>query len=240
MVLTAKMKNHNILGVIHARGGSKRVPLKNIKPLNGIPLIGYIIKASLASGLLDKVIVSTDHEEIMKISRQYGAEVPFVRPADIAEDVSSELVTQHAVEFLENNGENFDIIATLQPTTPFCEAIDIDSCIKILLDHPDLDSAVTAKKIAERPEWMFTFDGKSARLFLEGEYKGERGISQCLPDLYMPNGAVFATRRGALFEKNLIITDKLGMHIMSAEKSIDIDEPIDFKIAEYFATYSEP
>ena len=235
-----KENSSNIVGIIHARGGSKRIPLKNLKLLNGIPLIGYMIKAALGSKLMQRVIVSSDHQEIIRISRDFGAEVPFVRPTELSEDVPSEYVTQHAVKYLEEETfQKIDIVVTLQPTTPFCTSEDIDACIKILLDNPDLESAVTSRKIHERPEWMFSVDGYKAHLFMEGEYGGERGVVQSLPDMCIPNGAAFATKRDVLFEKNLIITNPTGIHIMSLEKSIDIDEPIDFKIAEFIAQHQD-
>ncbi|MBI2470410.1 MAG: acylneuraminate cytidylyltransferase family protein [Planctomycetes bacterium] len=234
------MGNIRIIGIIHARGGSKRIPLKNIKLLNGIPLIGYIIKAALGSKLLQRVIVSTDHPDIIRISKDFGAEVPFVRPKDISEDVASELVTQHAIKFIEDEtGEKIDIAVTMQPTTPFCRAEDIDECIRLLLKHDDLESALTAKKIHERPEWMLRIDGYKGRLFMEGDIKGDRGISQMLPPLCIPNGAVYATRRDVLFEKNIIISSPVGIHLMEFERSIDIDEPVDFKMAEFFAVHGE-
>ncbi len=230
----------NIIGIIHARGGSRRIPLKNIKLLNGIPLIGYIIKAALGSKLLDRVIVSSDHPEIMRLSKEFGAEVPFVRPADLAEDVPSELVTQHAVAFIEaETREKVDIAVTMQPTSPFCSSEDIDACIQKLTDNPEIESAFSVKKICERPEWMFSLKKNRAVSFLEGEMKGERGVTQSLPDLYIPNGAVYATRRNVLFEKNLLISDMASIHIMSAEKSIDIDEPIDFLVAEVVGEQNE-
>ncbi|MAG69211.1 MAG: acylneuraminate cytidylyltransferase [Acidobacteria bacterium] len=230
----------NIIGIIHARGGSRRIPLKNIKHLNGVPLIGYIIKAALGSKLLDRVIVSSDHPEIIRLSKEFGAEVPFVRPADLAEDVPSELVTQHAVEFIEaETRERVDIAVTMQSTSPFCSSEDIDTCIRKLTDNPEIESVFTAKKVCERPEWMFKLDKDKAVLFLGGEMKGERGVTQSLPDLYIPNGAVYATRRNVLFEKNILISDMVSIHEMSAERSIDIDEPIDFLVAEVVGEQNE-
>src|SRR2546426_8771334 len=96
--------HQGILGVIHARGGSKRIPLKNLKLLAGRPLLSYMVEAAMESRLLDRVIVSTDHPEIARIAREGGAEVPFLRPAELAEDVPSELVTQHAIRFVEAEG----------------------------------------------------------------------------------------------------------------------------------------
>lgn len=227
----------NIIGVIHARGGSKRIPLKNIKPLNGKPLISYIINAGLSSKYLRRLIVSTDHPEIKRISLEYHAEVPFIRPAKLAEDCPSEWVTQHAVEFIESQEKKrVDIVVTMQPTTPFCLGADIDACVKILLKHKEFGSVFSACLIRERPEWMFRLKGNyEAELLTGKELKGERGISQSLPKIVIPNGGVYATRRKILFQEETLIAKKSGVHIMPLERSIDIDEPIDFSLAEFFA-----
>lgn len=226
----------NTVAVIHARGGSKRIPLKNIKPLGGNPLVTYMIEAAIKAKTVDRVIVSTDHPEIIRISEEYGAEVPFVRPEDISEDVPSELVTQHAVKFLEKN-ENYtvDVAVTIQPTTPFCLPEDIDGCVNMLIGS-DADSAITVGEVHERPEWMFYNDEDSyAKLFLSKELKGEIGVSQTLQKLYMPNGAAYATRRDVLFEQDSIFGKKVKLWIMPRERSIDIDEPIDFEFAEFMS-----
>jgi len=223
----------NIVGIIHARGGSKRIPLKNIKPLLGKPLISYIIEAALKCKSLNRVIVSTDHPEIMKISREIGAEVPFVRPPDISEDVPSELVTQHAVNVLENQ-ENYpvDVAVTFQPTTPFCLAEDIDGCVEMLISS-DVDTVYSGYEISERPEWMFYIDEDGlAQNFLSAAMTGDIGVSQNLPRLYTPNGGIYATRRDVLFDQNAIIGRRSKIWVMPRERSVDIDEPIDFLIAE--------
>lgn len=225
-----------VAAVIHARGGSKRIPLKNAKLLAGRPLVSYMIEAAKNAKRVDRVIVSTDHPEIIRISKEYGAEVPFVRPRDISEDVASELVTQHAVRFLEEN-DNYpvDIAVTLQPTTPFCTPDDIDGCIDTLVGS-DADSVISVCEISQRPEWMFYINKDSyAELLLKSELKGDIGISQTLPKLYTPNGAVYATRRDVLFGQNSIFGKKIKLWVMSRERSVDIDEPIDFELAELTA-----
>lgn len=225
-----------IIGVVHARGGSKRVPLKNIKPLKGLPLVAWIVRAAKASKHLDRLLISSDHPEIIRIAKEHGAQAPFVRPAPLAEDVPSELVTQHAVEFVEKeDGRRVDVAVTFQPTTPFCSTADIDACIRLLLDHNDLDSTFTAKKIHERPEWMFRLKDHKAELYTGGELKGERGVFQSLEPLYIPNGAAYASRRGTLFEQQRLIGENPGIHPMPLERSVDIDEPIDFLLAETLA-----
>jgi CMP-N-acetylneuraminic acid synthetase len=235
--MTLRSVDHQgILGVIHARGGSKRIPLKNIKPLAGRPLISYLVEAAKESRLLDRVIVSTDHPEIARIAREHGAEVPFMRPADLAEDVASELVTQHAVQFVEAQGYPVRIVLTMQPTTPFCTSEDIDACIAKMLSS-ELDTVFTACEVHERPEWMYRRDESEDCVvpFTGRLVQGDAGISQKLPKLYIPNGAVWATRRPVLMEQGLITGPKAGIVVMSREQSVDIDEPIDFLVAEAIA-----
>ena len=223
-----------ILGVIHARGGSKRIPLKNIKPLAGQPLIAYMVEAAMECRLLDRLIVSTDHPEIARIAKEYGAEVPFMRPADLAEDVASELVTQHAVRFVEAEGYPVRIVLTMQPTTPFCTAEDIDACITKMLDS-DLDTVFTACPVHERPEWMYRMEEDRAVPYTGRLVQGDAGISQKLPALYIPNGAVWATRRDVLMNRGLITGPNSGLVVMSRERSVDIDDPVDFVTAEAIA-----
>jgi len=227
-------ESNGVIGVIHARGGSKRIPLKNIKMLAGRPLISYMVEAAVESRLLDRVIVSTDHPDIARIALEYGAEVPFMRPADLAEDIASELVTQHAVRFIEEQGGRVSIALTMQPTTPFCTSEDIDACIAKMLET-DLDTVFTACEIHERPEWMYRLNGALALPFTGILVQGDAGISQKLPKLYIPNGAVWATRRSVLMEQNLITGPHSGIVIMSRERSVDIDEPVDFITAEAMA-----
>ena len=227
-------ESQGVIGVIHARGGSKRIPLKNIKLLAGRPLISYMVEAAVESRLLDRVIVSTDHPEIARIAREYGAEVPFMRPADLSEDVASELVTQHTVQFVEAQGYPVRIVLTMQPTTPFCTSEDIDACIAKML-ATDLDTVLTVCEVHERPEWMYRLNGDLAAPFTGKLVQGDAGISQKLPKLYIPNGAVWATRRSVLMEQNLITGPNSGIVIMSRERSVDIDEPVDFITAEAMA-----
>jgi CMP-N-acetylneuraminic acid synthetase len=237
MIKPRSVDTNGVLGVIHARGGSKRIPLKNIKLLAGRPLISYMVEAAMESRLLDRLIVSTDHPEIARIARDYGAEVPFMRPNDLAEDVASELVTQHAVRFVEGEGYAVRIVLTMQPTTPFCAADDIDACIQRMLDS-DLDTVFTGCEVHERPEWMYRRDESSDDRvvpFTGRLVQGDAGISQKLPKLFIPNGAVWATRRAVLMEQGLITGPRAGIVVMSRERSVDIDEPVDFITAEAIA-----
>ena len=224
--------NPYAVGIIHARGGSKRVPLKNLRPLGGKPLIAWVVEAACRSARLSRVIVSTDHDEIARAAEAHGAEVPFRRPADLAEDVPSELVSQHAVRTLETDGRRIDIAVTIQPTTPFVEAEHIDACVALVAEA-DADMALTVSAVRERPEWMLRL-GADGRLepFTGRWWTAEEAVSQSLPRLFTPNGGVYATKRDVLMNDSLIVGRHSRAVEMTLEQSVDIDEPIDFLIAE--------
>jgi CMP-N-acetylneuraminic acid synthetase len=224
------------VAIIHARGGSKRIPFKNLKPLAGKPLIAWCIEAAKGSRL-DRVIVSTDHPGIADAARAAGADVPFVRPAEISEDVPSELVTQHGIRFHEQEtGRQVDICVTIQPTTPFLRASDVDGCLDLLEKNPDFDSAITVGPVQHPPEWMYRRASNGAiSSYRQILIQGEMGVSQKLEPLFCPNGGFYATRRRALFDKSLIIGERPAGFVMSRLRSVDIDDPIDFLLAEVVA-----
>lgn len=225
-------RNKKILAIIPARGGSKGVPRKNIKLLNGKPLISYSIRAALKSKFIDRVIVSTDDKEIAEVAKRYKAEVPFLRPAELAQDTSPTLpVLQHAINFLKNE-ENYkiDFVVLLQPTTPLMLASDIDSAIEKLV-QTKTNSCVSVCEISERPEWMYVFKGSKIKPFIQINEK--TGRRQDLPKTYRLNGAVYVIKKDVLMKKNKIIDkDNLSAIIMPIERSVDINEPVDFPIIE--------
>ena len=232
----------NIVGIIPARGGSVGVPLKNIRPLAGKPLIAYTIEVALKSQMLDRVIVSTDHDEIAKISKEYGASVPFKRPASISEDVETELVLQHAVEWLEKNEDySPDIIVLLQPTQPMRIVDDIDNSIKKLVET-GADSVSTVTDIeGHRPEWMLYLDNKTGKIVPYNTPFVDDGVPlikliarQDFNKLYRLNGVVFAATRKLLMEKcQLVGKNAYGIPIPE-ERALDIDTMTDLLICETF------
>jgi len=230
----------NIVGIIPARGGSVGVPLKNIKPLNGQPLIEYTIKAAQDSGCLDRIIVSTDHDETAKVSKDCGAEVPFRRPADISEDVDTELVLQHAVKYLENE-ENYEVnaVVLLQPTSPFRKSSTIRECVKIYKSKKDADSVVSVNNVeAYRPEWMLTIDKNHKVKPYNTPFKhaGKPVIKlaarQSFPLLYRQNGSVWVTSRDLLMNHTLVIGPNAYAVVTEEIEAVDIDTPVDFLISE--------
>lgn len=218
-----------VVGVIPARSGSQRVKDKNIKPLAGRPLIYYTIREALKAKTLDRVIVSTDSKHYADIARGYGAEVPFLRPKEISgEDVCMSPVLIHCVEYLEKHEDYYvDAVATLQPTSPFRVALDIDNAVDKLF-ATGADSVVSVREVTEPPNWMFRLEGDKMVRFRE-----DIDIRTKLPNLYLPNGAVFVTRRDFLMKERRIYGENCWALVMPPERSLDIDTPEDFEYAEY-------
>ncbi|MCB4755549.1 MAG: acylneuraminate cytidylyltransferase family protein [Elusimicrobia bacterium] len=228
------MKKNEILAVIHARGGSKRIPLKNLAILNGKPLIAYPIQLAKSSSFITRIVVSTDHDKIMEEARQFGAEIPFRRPADISEDVPSELVTLHAMEFLDKKeGYRPEFVVTLTPTTPFTRVDDLDQGIRMLMDHIEWDSVVTLRKATEHPEWMIWKDETTGlyQTVLKNPMNGKYNVSQNLTPTYYPCGAFFINRRESLQRQKCLYGNKFGAVLLKSH-NLDIDTPDDLKKAQ--------
>jgi CMP-N-acetylneuraminic acid synthetase len=226
------MKEEKILAVITARGGCKGIPQKNIQPLLGKPLVAYTIEAALQSRTLNKIIVSTDNETIAHISKKYGAEVPFLRPKHLATDTATSLsVLQHAVSYLaEKEGYLADIIVCLQPTSPLRSAGDIDQAVTLCM-NTGADSVVSLCKVEHHPYWMKkVVEGRVYPLMEVDDEEYPR--RQDLPPVYQLNGAIYVTRKKILMEEERVLGEHTLAHIMSQERSIDIDTPIDLKLAE--------
>ena len=191
-----------VVVIIPARGGSVRVPKKNIKILNGKPLIAYAIEAAKNSKTVDRIIVSTDDAEIKDTAIRFGAEVPFTRPARLSEDVPTEDVVIHAVDWLNKNEQYFpDVAVCLEPPKPFRKAEHIDKCVHSIIADETIDSAITVNNVrGNRPEWMLYVDENNLIRPYTNYFK-KRGeallrfpASQEFERLYQSNGIVFACR----------------------------------------------
>jgi len=223
-----------ILAIIPARGGSKAVPRKNIRFLCGKPLIAWTIEAALAAGdLLHRVIVSTDDEEIAGIAHACGAEVPFLRPAEMASDTAPTLqALQHAVDFVEKeDGVKMDWVLTLQPTAPFRTAQDIAEGIRLAREG-GCDSVISVTQVlAEHPILMKKIvDGRLEPYCIE-EKEGTRRQDYD-PPAYIRNGAIYLTKRDVLMAENSIWGESIRPYVMPEERSLDIDSEHDFKLVE--------
>ncbi|AEF99590.1 cytidylyltransferase domain-containing protein [Methylomonas methanica] len=225
-----------VLGLIPARGGSKGIPGKNIKPLLGKPLIGYTFESALSSTLLTRRLLTTDSKDIADLGLKYGIEVPFLRPSELADDNSSAFeYIEHCLQFLETSeGYCPDVVVLLQPTCPFREGQDIDFCIS-LLESSDADSVVSVSALPTKyhPNWQFKVSEDGLLHSFSGGGWGELAIArQHLDATYTRNGAVYVFRRKIFNNLNTIYGNKVLAYIMPEERSVNIDDLDDWQKAE--------
>ena len=222
-----------IIGLIPARGESKGIPGKNIKRLAGKPLIAWTIETALNSKACSRLIVSTDSQVIRKISEDWGAEVPFIRPKQLASDTATSIaVVNHSIEYLRNEGINeSDYLLLLQPTSPLRNEEDILKVIEIRqLKHAEAVISVTEPQYHPYKTHIITQKGILKRIF-KANYDNER--RQDLPLTYAENGAIYLNSISSLLKKQTFIPENLTHpYIMPIERSIDIDTPWDFYLAE--------
>lgn len=223
------MGKGNILGIIPARGGSKRIPGKNKKLLAGKPLVCYAIEAAIQSLKLTHIVLSTDDEDILKIGRKYPDLTVIKRPLEIAGDEAPAIsYVKHALHVLDHE---FDLTVIIQPTSPLTSPADIDNTISLLQENVG-DSAVSIMKLdhAIHPFKMKTLDGSSLRPFIEDE-KGRMAFHE-LPDIFVRNCSVYVSSMGVINEGRIIGDQCLGYE-MPRNRSVDINDPIDFEFAEF-------
>lgn len=222
-------QKHKVACVIPARGGSKGVPRKNVLPLCGLPLIAHTIKQALQSKHIDRLLVSTDDDEIARIARQYGAEVPFVRPLELSGDhVSSEDVVLHALQWLENAGHGFDIIVKLLATSPLRTPEDIDACIS-LLEREKADNVFSVTPAGRNPYFNMVeiHNGKVVQV-----KPGTFASRQTAPPVYDLNASIYVWWADVFKRTPALFLDRTRVYIMPRERSVDIDDAIDFKLVQ--------
>lgn len=223
-----------ILGLIPARGGSKGVPGKNIRELAGRPLIGYTIECALASGVIDRLICSTDSEEIAGVAERFGAGVPFMRPPELATDSASGMdVIIHAMEWTEKNDPgDYQCIMVLQPTSPLRKPEDILRSLE-LMEIRKANVVLSVCEADHPPLWMNTLpEDMCMKDFVRPEARSAASRQQ-LPLYYRLNGAIYLSRWDYLKENKNFFSGKTYAYAMPAERSLDIDSLYDFKLAEF-------
>jgi len=223
-----------VLAIIPARAGSKGLKNKNIKLLNGKPLIAYTIMQAKKSELISKIVVSTDSDEIATISKQYGAEVPFIRPKEFSYDNSLTYdVVQHCIDFFNDRQDIYDIILLLQPTTPFRPFTTIDKAIEILLNDKSFDSVVSVVDVdGNHPNRMKIIkDGKLLNYVNQGfeDMRPRKELSQ----VYIRSGAIYAIRVQNFISEKSLVSKNCAPIIMSYEETINIDNINDFNYCEF-------
>jgi len=223
-----------VLALIPARGGSKGVPRKNIRLVCGKPLIAYTIETALAAkNVLTRVLVSTDDAEIAEIARRYGAEVPFLRPADLANDTAAMIpVIQHAVRFAEEDEKlRYDWVCLLQPTEPFRTAHDIEQSLS-LARAGGCDSVISVVQVfSVHPMLMKRIDENRLLPYCVDEKEGTRR-QDYMPPAYMRNGAIYLSRRDVLMNQNSIWGDVIRPYVMPPERSVGVDSELDMKLVQ--------
>jgi CMP-N,N'-diacetyllegionaminic acid synthase len=219
--------------VIPARGGSKGLPRKNVRPLGGIPLIAHTIREALKSKLASRVVVSTDDAEIRRISLRHGAEVPFKRPPKYATDTASTYdVVRHATGEIEKDGSIVDVVVILQPTSPLRNSKDIDAAIGLLLCEK-ADSVISVSPARIPPAWYVLVD-KAGRIVSLPEETVANPRQKALRGFHVFNGAIYVMRRDRLMRGETALSGKkILAHVMSPEESVDIDDAFDMEFAEF-------
>lgn len=222
-----------VLGLVPARGGSKGVPRKNIRELNGRPLLSYTAESALASKLLDRVVLTTDDDEIASIGRRCGLEVPFRRPQSLAQDETPMLpVVQHALSFFAERGYEFDAVFLLQPVTPFRSTTDIDSCVDLMIKS-GADTIISVLKVPERFNPLFVYFENSSG-GLEYALGAQTRIirRQQAPTSFVREGSVYLTKTKTILECNSIFGKVIRGYQIADEDSVNIDSEEDWRLAE--------
>lgn len=226
------MKKSKIIAIIPARGGSKGIPKKNIVKINGKPLISYSIDVAKKSKLIDRVIVTTDNDEIAEISKKYGAEIPFIRPSDLAEDhVPTYPVIRHTVKWLEEN-ENYkpDLIVLLEPTFPLRTSDEVDRAIKTIQKDGKADSLRSVIEPFQNPFKMWKIKDKYLTPLIETENDSFEQPRQTLDRIYWQNGHIYISRYDTIMKKGNIHGEKILPFILDEDKFIDVDTKKDLEL----------
>jgi N-acylneuraminate cytidylyltransferase len=223
-----------VLAVISARGGSKGVPRKNVRELAGRPLIFWTIDSAKKSKYIDRLILSSDDEEIIDVARALGCEVPFVRPGALATDTARGVdVLCHAVQ---HAGADYDYVVLLQPTSPLRTVTDIDTAIELCVQKAAV-SVVSVTEASKSPYWMYQMNDDGLLVpFVENAPSNR----QQLPLSYVLNGAVYVCEVKELLASREIIDAQTLAYVMPAERSYDIDSETDFVICEFLKTRMKP
>jgi CMP-N,N'-diacetyllegionaminic acid synthase len=221
-----------LLAIVPARSGSKRLPRKNVREFHGKPLIAWSIEAGLASNYVDKVIVSTDDEEISRISKKYGADVPFLRPTELASDhVTTIDVVVHILKYFKSIDVMYDYVLLLQPTSPLRVTHHIDEALEKMIEK-GAKGVISVCKVEHPLEWTNSLPGDgSMDSFIDRKHLNKR--SQDLQERYRINGAIYVAKSSDLLkEKTFLLERGVIAYFMERNVSVDIDTEEDFILAE--------
>ena len=223
-----------ILALVPARGGSKGLPGKNVRPMLGKPLIAWSVRHALEAGCVDKVVVSTDSAEAAAAAKAAGAEAPFMRPAELAADTATSAdVIIHAVEFLEKRGEKFDTLVLLEPTSPLREPSDITAALDLLAAHPSATAVISvAKAEGSHPEFCVEVNSASKLISRPGKAGFVPKRRQEIKDLYYFEGTIYISDIETFKAKRTFVHEGTLGYEVPRWKAVEIDELSDFICAE--------
>jgi CMP-N,N'-diacetyllegionaminic acid synthase len=222
-----------VLGLVPARGGSKGIPRKNVRLLAGRPLLAYTAEAASQATRLDRVILSSEDDEIADVGRQCGLEVPFRRPPELASDDTPTLaVVRHALDWLEERGAIIDAVCLLQPTNPLRNGSDIDACIE-LCERSGADAVVTILPLPpeHNPHWVY-FRSTEGELRLATGEQSPIPRRQDLPPAFHRDGSIYVTRCDVVRSQNSLYGRRLVGYPMESSRSVNLDTPEDWERAE--------
>jgi CMP-N,N'-diacetyllegionaminic acid synthase len=227
-----RSKRHKCLGIITARGGSKGVPNKNIRDLAGKPMINYAIEIGLNCPYIDTVMVSTDSEEIGEVAAQAGADIPFIRPSNMATDSArQEDAILHAMDWYEANNEKFELICLLQPTEPLRQIETINAAFELLSQHPEADGIMSVTKTESTPSNSNTLRSDNTLCgFIDPKFRINN--RQEAADFYKLSGVVSISYWRSFRQSQSFCQDKALSIIVDPIESVDVDNPVDFLLAE--------
>jgi CMP-N,N'-diacetyllegionaminic acid synthase len=225
------IKHKKVLALIPARGGSKGIKNKNIIDLCGKPLIAYTVEAAKGSKYIDDIVITTDSVKIAEIARSFGAEIPFMRPDDLATDHSKTIESVvHAIQTLKDMGRHYDILVLLQPTQPLRTVSDIDEALKKFI-HTECESLVSVSAVSDHPILIRSINQKDELVPLLNLDSTVR--RQDMPEYYRVNGCIYINNVSEITEKTSL-NDNKRPFIMETSHSVDIDEISDILLAEYY------
>jgi len=216
----------SVIAVIAARGGSKGIPRKNLRQVGGKPLIAWTIEAAIGSRFLDRVVLSSEDAEIKRVAAEWGCDVPFTRPAELAHDETPGI--EPVLDALARL-PGYALVVLLQPTSPLRSTADIDGAIELCCRRK-APACVSVSIAGESPHWMFTLEGGKLRPLLEQTALPER--RQLLPPVYRLNGAVYVARTEWLPRSRSFMGEHTIGYVMPEERSIDVDDEMDLKFVD--------
>jgi len=228
------MNKLKVLCTICARGGSKGVKNKNIKSLHGKPLISYTIQQAKACGLFEHIVISTDSDEISKISEEYGADAFFKRGAELSSDTAGKLdvIRDAFIKSEEHYGEQYDYLVDLDATAPLRDIEDINNSFKQFLDNNN-DNLITAMPSRRSPYFNLVEVNKDGNVHLSKSLRNTVVRRQDSPKCYDMNASIYIWKREAILNEKVLFLEKTGLYVMPEERSIDIDHELDYKFVEF-------